>query len=269
MCRPDGSVRWLLKRGTLVRAIDGKPLRLIGTLTDITALKHGQRVLRRTHRQIRDLTGRLVAAQEGERRRIARELHDDVNQRLAGASISLSNLQASLVASTPRVLRRMTQLQTEIRELIVGIRRISHELHPGVLEHAGLEAALRSLCHDFGSKHGIAIDVEIYDLIEPLPGHIALCCYRVVQEALRNLAQRPRVPACAVRLYQEGGSLVLSVRDGAVGPDRLQWGAGDDFDLISMRGRARLLGGRLRVVSRPGRRAELRAFIPVPPERPE
>jgi PAS domain S-box-containing protein len=260
----DGGLRWLLQRGTLVRAIDGTPLRVIGTLTDITALKRGQAALRRAHRQIRDLTARLVAAQEAERRSFARELHDDVNQRLAGAGIALTNLQLNLGGASPQVRERVAELQTEIRELIIGIRRISHGLHPGVLEHAGLEAALRSLCHEFGPAHGLDINVDIYDLEEPLPRHLALCCYRVVQEALHNVAKHANARSCTVRLYQEGAALLLSVRDYGVGLASLHSReSSTQFDLLGIRGRVRLLGGRLRVASRSGRGTEVRAIIPI------
>jgi signal transduction histidine kinase len=248
----------------VVRSIEGTPVRLIGTVTDITSLKRGEAALRRMHRKIRDLTAQLVATQEAERRRIARELHDDVNQRLAGAAISLSNLQDNLTASGPQVGERVVCLQTQIRDLIIGIRRISHELHPGVLEHAGLEAALRSLCHDFGPAHGLNIRVEIYDLTEPLPPHLALCCYRVVQEALHSLALQAGAHACTVRLSQDGESLVLSVRSygSRIASQRLS-ARPADLELFSVRGRVQLLGGRLRVASRADQSVELRAVIPI------
>jgi PAS domain S-box-containing protein len=261
----SGMVRWLLKRATLVHALDGQPVRLIGTLTDITTLKRGEASLRRTHRQIRELTARLIATQEAERRRIARELHDDVNQRLAGAAISLSNLQQNLAVSTAAVNERVVGLQSEIRQLILGIRRISHELHPGILEHAGLEPALRSLCHDLSAMHNLEIRVEIYDLMEPLPTHVALCCYRIVQEALHSVAHTGGARHCMVRLYGEHESLTLSVRErdngSAVGPRGPKRG---NLDLLSARGRVRLLGGKLHVTARPGHGMELRAVIPVP-----
>ncbi|MGH7469167.1 MAG: PAS domain-containing protein [Longimicrobiales bacterium] len=259
----DGPIRWLLKRGTLMRALDGKPVRLIGTLTDVTTLKRGEAALRRTHRQIRELTARLIATQEAERRRIARELHDDVNQRLAGAAISLSNLQQKLAASTVPVLERVGRLQSDIHSLIVGIRRLSHELHPGILEHAGLEPAVRSLCHEFGAAHGLDIRVDIYDLTEPLPPHVALCCYRVVQEALQNVVHQGGARACTVRLYAENESLILSVRESGGSAQSRSAPGPRDFDLFSAKGRVRLLGGRLRVANRNGHGLELRAMIPV------
>jgi PAS domain S-box-containing protein len=263
MVDADGHVRWLLKRGTLVRALDGKPVRTIGTLTDITTLKRGEAALRRTHRQIRELTARLIATQEAERRRIARELHDDVNQRLAGAAISLSNLQQRLAESTPAVRERMARLQSDIHSLIVGIRRLSHELHPGILEHAGLEPALRSLCHDFGAAHGLDVRVDIYDLTEPLPAHVALCCYRVVQEALHNVVHHGVSRVCTVRLYAENESLILSVREAGGRAASVPSRAPTDLDLFSAKGRVRLLGGHLRAACRTGHGMDLRAVIPV------
>ena len=118
---PHGGLRWLLKRGAIVRAIDGTPLRFLGTLADITTLKQGEAVLRRTHRRIRTLTERLVATQEAERRRIARELHDDINQRLAVAAIGMSNLHASLSGAPEEVKARVAKLKAEVSDLITGI----------------------------------------------------------------------------------------------------------------------------------------------------
>ena len=261
---PNGRVRWLLKRGTVVQAIDGTPLRFLGTLADITTLKQSEAALRRMHRRIRSLTERLVAAQEAERRRIARELHDDINQRLAVAAISMSNLHESLAAAPAQVKSRVALLQAEVSDLITAIRRISHELHPGVLEHAGLVAALRSLCREFGSIHSLKIRAEIYDLTDALPPHVALCCYRIVQEALRSAIQPPRARHCTVRLYREGESLILRVRSvQAVTAHQMEAAYSRNNDLHSVKGRVRLLGGRLRLATRAGQGSEVRAIIPI------
>ena len=134
-----------------------------------------------------------------------------------------------------------------------------------MLEHAGLVAAVRSLCREFGLIHSLNIRTEIYDLTNALPPHVALCCYRIVQEALRHAVSPPRARACTVRLYQDGLSLVLSVRSvQAAGGDPAAPHLARNSDLQGVKGRVRLLGGRLRLATKAGRGTEVRAIIPIP-----
>ncbi|MGH7553050.1 MAG: PAS domain S-box protein, partial [Longimicrobiales bacterium] len=138
----DGSPRWFLNRGTLLREPDGTPVRVVGTITDITAQKQTEGALERSNAQIRSLAGRLIAAQEKERKRIARELHDDLSQRLAGVAIDISNARRQVREALPSLEPSLERLQSQIGLLVESIRNLSHEMHPGVLEHAGLVTAL-------------------------------------------------------------------------------------------------------------------------------
>jgi len=256
----DGSIRWVLTRSTIVRAADGAPVRVVGTITDITRLKTTEEALRRSHAKIQELAGRLIEAQETERRRIARELHDDINQRLAGAAIALSNLERQLDAPRESIQERLAELQAQLGDLITSVRRLSHEMHPGVLEHAGLIPALRSLSRDFAAEN-FDVQVEAFDMTQPIPVEIALCCYRLVQEALRHVVKNTTTRFARVTLALQNDALALRIVVPGINPldPDLRIGLG----LVALRERVRLVGGDLRVSSADRDGAEIRAIIPV------
>src|SRR4029078_5590416 len=123
---------------------------------------------------------------EEERTRIARELHDDVNQKLAALAIALSSLKRRLRPEESEAQAEVARLQQQTIALSDEIRHLSHELHPGVLQHVGLVAALRGSCVEFSSVHGIAVTFHAGDGLDRIPAEVALCLYRVAQEALHN-----------------------------------------------------------------------------------
>lgn len=222
--------------------------------------------------QVRELAGRLIAAQEEERSRIARQLHDDLSQRLAAISLGLTALKRH----TPLERQQdVTQLLRGAMELAKEFRSLSHELHPAVLRHAGLTAALRASCREQDGRNGI--DVSFIDHCGQDPDHldvpptVALCLYRVAQEALRNVVRHSGARRATVALSATGPSLLVSVTDDGRGfetggasataaPPRRGIG------LASMEERLRLVRGRLTIVSRPGRGTEIRAAVPAAPE---
>ena len=148
-------------------------------------LRENQAALRASYDRIQDLAGRLIKAQEAERSRIAGDLHDDVNQQLAGLSIALSNVKRRLRDGEDATIQEeLTRLQQRTIELADVIRNLSHKLHPGVLQHAGLVAALRGHCAEFGRQHTIEVTLSAADGLDGIPQDVALCLYRVAQEAL-------------------------------------------------------------------------------------
>ncbi len=145
---------------------------------------------RESDAQIRALAGRLLTAQEGERRRIARELHDGVNQELAAMAIALSTLDGRLPGDTASDLRReIAGLEARAVKAAEEIRSLSHALHPGVLEHAGLVATLRGYCGRFEGEHALPVTFRADGDLTTVPADVALCLYRVTQEGLGNVAR--------------------------------------------------------------------------------
>src|SRR5262245_59829795 len=227
-------------------------------------LRENETALRASYDRIQDLAGRLITAQEAERTRIARDLHDDVNQQLAGLSIALSNvkrrLQNGADATVPEEISRLQQRTVELADVI---RHLSHDLHPGVLQHAGLVAALRGHCAEFGREHGIEVTLSVGENVNGVPSDIALCLYRVAQEALRNVALHAGACEVKVTLDSSADAIELTIADDGQG-FRLDKARGTEgLGLISLDERVRLLGGGLKINTELQRGTELRAQVPL------
>jgi PAS domain S-box-containing protein len=206
--------------------------------------------LRVSYERIQDLAGRLIAAQEAERTRIARELHDDINQQIAGLSIALSNLKRRLREFDTAALEDgFGAVMQRTHNLADNVRRLSHDLHPGVLQHVGLVAALESHCSEFGRQHGIEVAFTPGDTPKTVQPDVALCLFRATQEALRNVARHAGAHRAQVALSPGDGEIVLTISDDGHGfdPDRALGGLG----LRSITERARLLRGTVIIDSGP------------------
>src|SRR5215510_6049059 len=214
-------------------------------------------------RDIQNLAGRLLTAEEDERRRIGRELHDGVNQELAALSIALTTLERSLPpdASADR-RQQISRLQVRIGDVAEARRQLSHELHPGILEYAGLNAALQSHCREFDRGHDIAIMYQPGKDLGEVPSDVALCLYRVTQEALRNAAMHAKANQAWVTLMRQGMNLVLTITDDGRGFD-LADARGRGLGLISLEERVRLVRGHLSIETGPHRGTTMRVAVPV------
>jgi signal transduction histidine kinase len=207
--------------------------------------------LEESEHSLRHLSGQLIDAQEEERTRIARELHDDLNQQVADLGISVSNVKRSVPSSLESVRTELSSVQNRLLTLSDGLRHVSHELHPGMLELFGLTAALKSHCKEFSAVASMEVGFDA-DCQEPVPPDVALCIYRIAQEALRNAAKHSRATQARVSLTRHGRSLQLTVSDNGVGFDAhaaLQKGG---LGLRSMEERAWLVHGALELISQPG-----------------
>ena len=218
--------------------------------------------LRESNGQIRELAGRLVTAQETERSRIGRELHDDVIQRISGLSIALSALRRRLPASG-EFQTDIVVLQKRMAGLVSDVRDLSHSLHSGVLQHLGLAAALEELCTNFSQERGIDVSVEAPEAVDAVGEETSLCLYRVAQEALRNVATHSEARQAQVTLSMERGEVALSIVDDGHGFDPNAVRGARGLGLISLDERVRALDGTLTVQARPGIGTELRVRLPI------
>jgi signal transduction histidine kinase len=219
---------------------------------------------RRADREIKDLAGRLITAQEAERSRIARDLHDDINQQLASLSIALSAVKRRLQhGEAAGVQEEIARLQQRVIDVANVTRQLSHDLHPGVLQHVGLVAALRGHCAEFGSQHGIEITFCAAAGLDGVPQEIALCLYRVAQEALRNIAEHSRARVAHVGLNPTAEGLELTINDDGQGFDIVEARRLGGVGLISLDERVRLIGGSLTIETQRGRGTELRVRVPI------
>lgn len=223
--------------------------------------------LDRTKQELRALATSLLTAQEEERRRISRELHDDIGQRLALLEIGLRQLGERAPGDQRDAL---TRLGDQVTALTHEVRRLSHQLHPSMLEDLGLGAALRRLAHDFESSHGHPIRFETRDLPDEIPVPLATAYYRIAQEALRNVARHATAAPVSVVLVGGHQGLRLTITDGGPGFDPGAARKHRGLGLISMRERAHLVGGLLDIHSQPGAGTTIsvRASNGQDPERP-
>jgi signal transduction histidine kinase len=224
------------------------------------ALQESQQALRGSEERSRELAGTLMLTQEQESRRISRELHDDVNQIVASMAIDTARL-----ADVAADLRgELGALHERMQELSEAVRRLSHQLHPATLEHMGLASAVKSHCLEFSQREGITVSLNIQEGIDSVPQEIALCLYRVTQEALRNIARHAHTLEARLTLAADADGVSLAIVDGGVGFDVESVRQSGGLGLVSMDERIRLLHGILHVKSQPGRGTELLAHLPFP-----
>ena len=209
----------------------------------------------------RSLSGKLIEAQEQERARIARDLHDDINQHIASASIDVSAIRRH--AGSGPVQAELDHLQTRLIALCEDVRRISHNLHPSLLEHTGLSTALGVLCSSVRRANGPAIVLRVRSPTDDLPADVALCLYRAAQEGLSNAIRHANASSIEMEVQLSGGEAELSITDDGIG---LRPGAQDrprGLGLLSLEERTKFLGGRFDLTTEPGPGIRLRVRIPL------
>ena len=220
--------------------------------------------LKESYERTQDLAGRLITAQEAERSRIARDLHDDVNQQLAALSVGLSNFKRRLPLCGDAVVQKeLARLQQRTVDLADVIRNLSHELHPGVLQHAGLSAALRGHCAEIRRQSAIEVTLSAVDGLDGIPQDVALCLYRVAQEALRNVAAHAGARKAQVILRSAEDGLELVIADDGQGFKLAEARRVGGLGLISLDERVRLIGGTLTINTEPQRGTEVRVQVPL------
>lgn len=209
--------------------------------------------------RLRALTARLFTAQEEERRRIARELHDDFSQRMALLELDLSKLRQQ----APTLDGPLSSVIAQISTLSQELRNVSHTLHPSGLDHLGLEASLRGLCEEFERAYGVALRFTASVGGVSIPSDVATVCYRIAQEALRNVVKHAGDARVTMKLVVEVNRLTLTIEDDGCGFDCMTDRAQAGLGLISMQERARLVGGRTTVRSAPKTGTSIEVCVPL------
>lgn len=253
--RPAGGLRWIQHVGRIAeRDADGRAVRSYGVLRDITRR-------RLTEEALRDLGRRLIRAHEEERALLARELHDDVTQRLAALAIDVG--RAMHAAPDPAQAQAMRTVSDGLGRISEDIHTLAYHLHPSVLVELGLAAALRAECE----RRGRGGSLEIATALDPVPPELgrdnALCLFRVAQEALSNVIRHAAATAASVVLRREDGGLRLTVRDDGVGFDPGGPGVGGSLGLLSMRERVQLVNGTFDLESTPQGGTAVIAWVPL------
>lgn len=229
-------------------------------------LRENQARLQASNQQISNLAGRLIASQEVERARIARDLHDDLSQQVAGLSIALSALKRQVAGPglqrSGELSSDVSSLQQRTAGLADDIRNLSHELHPSVLRHAGLAVALAGYCTALERQHGITITFAAEGDFASASTDTALCLYRITQEALRNVVNHAKATRADVRLRRIDDSADLTIIDDGRGFD-IASRHGEGLGLVSIDERVRLAGGTVSIVTEANKGTRVHVQVPV------
>ena len=211
---------------------------------------------------LEELAGRLIHAQEEERSRIGRELHDHISQMLGVLTIGIDQLRADdgIPPELSAALEKLRQSTTEITD---DIHSLSHRLHSSALDYLGLVPALQKLVNDFSGHHGIPVDFVHEAVPAPLPSEVALCLFRVTEESLTNVAKHSRARSARVHLHGTPDGLRLTIEDAGTGFDVDSLGRRAGLGFVSMRERLRVLRGTVHVESEPSRGTKIEVWVPA------
>jgi len=241
--RHDGEYRWILDHGVPRFNADGSFAGYIGSGVDVTELKRAEEALS-------TVSQKLIEAHEEERTRIARDLHDDINQRLALLAIQIDELKAG-------------EARKQIADLASDIQALSHRLHSSKLEYLGLAAAAAGFCRELSDRHGVKIDFHAENVPKELPRETSLALFRVLQEALQNAIKHSGSPRLQVSLKADTSEIELTVHDSGVGFDPQEAMKGRGLGLTSMQERLKLVGGQFVVDAKPQLGTTIHARVPL------
>jgi PAS domain S-box-containing protein len=260
-----GSFQWFEKRclhksgeivhtqssASLIRSSDGAPRYFVGEVLDVTTRKQAEEALA-------GMTRKLIEAQEQERARIGRELHDDINQRLAMLAIQLEKLQDD----PSQVQEHVKQLKKELFDISNDVQALSHELHSSKMEYLGVVAGFRSWCNEFGDRQNMKVNFKS-DVVNPISTDIGVTLFRVLQEALHNAIKHSGVKQVEVQLSEHSDEIHLTINDAGRGFEIDAAKQGRGLGLASMEERVRLVKGTIAIDSKPMGGTRIRVRVPV------
>ena len=253
----DGGYRWLLNVGSPMHDESGSFTGYLGSCIDITERKIAEQA-------VATVSGRLIEAQEQERSRLARELHDDINQRLALLAIELEQLRLNPPAAKSVLAKRIDDLQQTTLDISRDVQALSHELHSSKLDFLGLVPAFSSFCREFSQQKKVAVHFTHGDIPVWVPRDVSLCLFRVLQEASHNVVKHSGVSRFDVELRGVADHAYLTIRDTGKGFDTAAAVSARGLGLVSMRERLNLVGGTLSIKSESTRGTEIFADVPLP-----
>jgi PAS domain S-box-containing protein len=250
--RSDGVYRWMLDVAAPRLNGDGSFAGFIGSGIDTTEQKLA-------HEALEKVSGQLIEAQEKERSRIARDLHDDICQRLALLSMEIEQANRSSNGS----VKNLEGIRQHCSEIAGDVQSLSHQLHSSKLDYLGIVAAVRGFCREFSEQHEVSIEFTNRDVPRELPKDISLCLFRVTQEALHNAVKYSGVRKFSVELAATVDEVSLSVSDAGAGFDVAEATKNRGLGLVSMRERVHLVHGSLSIESKPGIGTSILAIVPI------
>jgi signal transduction histidine kinase len=254
--RPDGSVIWLEEAGRAYFDTKDRMVRIAGLVADVTGRKRGEEALA-------SLPQRLIEAEERERNRIARDLHEGVGQRLALLAIAIEQLKNDLPNQTVDVLDGMDAVWKQTLEVLTDVKASAHELHSPRLEYLGLAAVIRSFCEEFGERKNVKIDFRHHGLPSVVLPDASICLFRVLQEAVHNGVKHSGVQKFKVQLWGASDEIHLTVSDPGAGFNVEAARKGSGLGLIRIEQRVKLVGGTFSIESQPETGTTVHVSLPL------
>jgi two-component system sensor histidine kinase UhpB len=255
---------WVLLSVSLLRGVHGEPLYFISQIEDITERKNAEKTLRDYNLRLKALSHQILGTQEAERRRLARELHDEIGQMLTTVGLRLHQLKPVSGASGAAALNEDIAF---VNRAIEGVRELSLNLRPPMLDVLGLEAALRWYAQSQSQRSGLDVRLVGHLNVPRLDPDLEIACFRVVQESVTNVLRHAQARHVRIELQQADAELSVVVRDDGVGFDvaamHKRAGCGGSFGILAMRERIELLSGRLEMQSAPGQGTRVCACFPL------
>ena len=252
---PDGSVHWIAGRGRVIMDESGEPLRMVGVNMDVTERKQAEEVLA-------GMTRKLIEAQEQDRARIGRDLHDDITQQLALLTVDIEHLRQHPPDSAAGISTDLTEIRDRVSAIAADVQSLSHQLHSPQLELLGIVAAIRGFCREFAGRQKVTVDFTHDDIPKDVPNDVSLCLFRVLQEALHNAVKHSKVRHYEVKLGCLASELYLTVSDRGAGFDAEAAASSGGLGLVSMRERVRLVNGTIVIDSKPQHGTRLHVSVP-------
>lgn len=269
----DGVMKWIHSSGSPYFKPNGEPDRLLGVSIDITEsknmekkLRDSEEILRNNQEDLQRLAGRLISVKEEELRRLSRELHDDLTQRLAVLAIEAGKMELNMdedVQSNPVFLQKVSHIKEQLIKISEDVHRISRQLHPTIIDDLGLVRAIESECAALSQRESVEIFFTTEDIPEILPDDVPLCLYRITQESLNNCISHSGTAKCEVFLKGSHDAIFLDIEDKGVGFNTDEVRNKQGLGLSSMRERVQLVGGNIKVDTEPGRGTHIHVSIPL------
>lgn len=259
----EGTMCWIHDEARVITNAEGIPLFMQGVVLDISECKQAQKELERSHLELQKLIGALDALREKEQKRLAQEMHDDLGQLLAAMKIDLSTLAKRLPPDQPQIAEQVDTLNDLVDAMVSSVRRIIADLPPKIMEDRGLFRALHLLGVNFEKRHGVVTQFELPKTEPSLNENIATPIYRIIQEALNNVAKHADATKVVIRLNWTESCLVLDVKDDGKGMGQREMHKADSFGLISMRERVNALAGEMTIESNVGTGTSIRIALPI------
>jgi signal transduction histidine kinase len=236
-------------------------------VTGITDRKQAEEALKESERQLRSLSFQLLTAQETERKRISRELHDELGQALTVMKLRMNFVEKNLLKHQSKLKQECDYGIQYIDQVIENVRRLSRDLSPTILEDFGLSAAVRWLINNFAKSYNIRVALDMIDVDSLLPRDSHVVVYRTIQEALTNIGKHSQAENVSIGIHADNGAVSFSMEDDGIGFDEKRSsrkGPGEiGLGLATMKGRARMLGGVLDIWTQEGKGTRITLSIPI------